>query len=269
MIAGADGVVTTLDCAPGHVWSSGAVPMSVNDRALVALHTSRPLWRDLHGGERGPDVLALQTFLREEGFNSSDTSRFDKKTSSAWRAFQRDKGIGVTGIGFQINGIIQLPEAQITIEKCPVAVGASISPGTIVATGVPSLTQLHASMPESLTAGARTLTLGATTAAVDETGTVLEPNLFASEPRIMQGEGATDGGEVEATLRLAQSLKVAMVPPSAVFGIIGRQGCVADGAKAVPVTIVSSTLGQTAVAFPVGVKPTKVDAVAPSGLECN
>ncbi|MDR2322185.1 MAG: hypothetical protein LBE60_11125 [Microbacterium sp.] len=269
VLAGDTGMVTTVDCTAGEVWAAGTAPISINDRPRVAIHTSRPLWRDLQGGEEGPDVEALQSFLDAQGYSTSDSGRYDWSTSTSWRQFLRDRGVATDSTAFALSGVVVLPADKITIQTCP-AVGAAVTPGAALATQVPTLTAVLVSMPASLAPGERTVTIGAASAVVDESGKVADPSAFVAEPAVVQARSAGAGKEeIDASVKLTTPLKVGMVPPSALFAISSKKGCVANGKDTIPVTIVASSLGLTAVTFGTGKTPAKVDAKPGEGRTCG
>lgn len=81
--ADADGMVVTGEpIAPGAPVSGGSVVLVVQGRPVFALASPFPLYRDLHEGDSGPDVGAVQAFLRSVGFSirSSEESRMGPDT---------------------------------------------------------------------------------------------------------------------------------------------------------------------------------------------
>src|SRR5690606_16748578 len=78
-----EGLVTRTTCAPGAVVASGSSPLTLDDRPVVALATSEPLWRDLGPGAKGSDVKALQTELARLGHAVKPDGVYGRTTSVA------------------------------------------------------------------------------------------------------------------------------------------------------------------------------------------
>jgi peptidoglycan hydrolase-like protein with peptidoglycan-binding domain len=93
-----DGVVTTELIDDGGVATTGAVVATVDLRPLVVAEGVVPMFRTLHEGLAGPDVLQLQTLLRARGLlDGAREGTFDAVTAQATMRWQRSIGAEVTG----------------------------------------------------------------------------------------------------------------------------------------------------------------------------
>jgi hypothetical protein len=268
LLAQADGVITSVDCEPGTVWKSGTSPIGVDGRPLLALATSVPLWRDLHEGDRGGDVAALQTELHRLGVNTATDGTLSAASFAALAGFFAGKDIAVVDGVVRRADVVWLPDRQVTIGSCPMHVGQQIAPGGVIATAAPGLAALRVDpMPPDLAAGARTLTVGATTVSLDESGSVTNPGDLAklAGERRVQDALANPGQQMSARLALATPIAVYPVPAGAVSGL-GAAACVQTAEGPVAAVIISSTLGRTLVTFPAGGTPASalVDPARPA-----
>jgi|ThiBio_1000_plan_1041568.scaffolds.fasta_scaffold00810_13 hypothetical protein len=268
LLAQIDGVVTSFDCEPGDVWKSGTSPIGVDGQPLLALATSVPLWRDLHEGDRGGDVAALQSELYRLGVDTATDGRLSAPSSAAFARFLAGKGIAVVEGVMRRADVVWLPDRQVTIGSCPVHVGQQIAAGGAIANAAPGLAALRVDpMPSDLAAGARTLTVGSTTVSLDGSGSVTNPDDLAklAGERQVQDALTNPGQLMSARLALATPITVYPLPPGAVSGL-GADACVRTGTGPVAAVIVSSTLGRTLVSFPAGGAPARavVDPARPA-----
>lgn len=82
----------------GSTIDRGSTLARVDDRPVVALLGSVPLYRPLSVGLRGPDVRQLKDNLEVLGYAKPDSSdRYTAATASAVRAWQKDLGLTRTG----------------------------------------------------------------------------------------------------------------------------------------------------------------------------
>lgn len=268
LLAQIDGVVTSLDCEPGAMWKSGMSPIGVDGQPLLALATSVPLWRDLHEGDRGGDVAALQTELRRLGVDTAIDGTMSTPFVTALTRFLASKAVATTGGVLRRADVVWLPDRQVTIGSCPIHVGQQIAAGAAIAKAAPGLAALRVDpMPPDLAAGARTLTVGSTTVSLDESGSVTNPNDLAklAGERQVQDALANPGQQMSARLALATPITVYPLPAGAVSGL-GADACVQTGTGPVAAAIISSTLGRTLVSFPAGEAPARavVDPARPA-----
>jgi len=132
----AAGVYTQLPDAGDKV-GCGGVLYRVDNRPVVLLCGSVPVYRALHEGVRGPDVRQLNRNLHKLGYDSDAHVRIDPadgaftpKTEQALRVLQRKTGVGVTG-KLSTDDAVFLPEA-VRIAKVSAQVGAPARPGAPV-----------------------------------------------------------------------------------------------------------------------------------------
>lgn len=131
--AGNDGVVTSVDFAPGDVVEVGAVLYSVELRPVVAAQGTVPMFRDLRPGDAGADVTQLQAMLRELGFTTMEPNGgFDEATLLAVRAWQESMDMPADGIvpRGDIAFFAELPTRVMATES--LAVGAPVTVGEVV-----------------------------------------------------------------------------------------------------------------------------------------
>ena len=132
----AGGVYTQLPEAGDKV-GCGGVLYRVNNRPVVLLCGTVPVYRALRVGVRGPDVRQLNRNLHQLGYDADAHVRVDpadgaftSKTEQALSVLQRKRGVGVTG-GLAIDDAVFLPEA-VRIAKVGGQVGGSARPGAPV-----------------------------------------------------------------------------------------------------------------------------------------
>ncbi len=119
----ARGVYTGLP-EVGDKVACGGVLYRVDDRPVVLLCGTLPVYRALRVGMKGRDVRQLNRNLRVRG------AAFTTKTQQALEVLQRKKGLGVTG-RLAIDDAVFLPEA-VRIAKVAGEVGGSAAPGAPV-----------------------------------------------------------------------------------------------------------------------------------------
>ncbi len=263
------GRVTRWDCAPGVQVASGTSPLTVDDRRLLALATSTPLWRDLGPGAKGEDVAALQTELARLGHPVTADGTFGPSTRLAVQAMQREH-LGQTrptGL-LPVTSVVWLTAPSVTIASCPVRVGDPTADG-VLATVEGTLESLHLAQAAADAApGDRLLQFRGLTAPVDADGQVSDPAFLEAvrqSPEFrftVQEGGAAAAAPLTLESVLAVPLDVAVVPPGSLFDLIGATGCVVADGSATTVTVVASSLGQTFVTFDDGIVPHAVALTA-------
>jgi len=103
----------------------------VDDRPIVLLCGTVPTYRAVHLGARGPDVRQLNRNLHHLGYDAdAHASSFTTETEQALTAFQRKRGMGVTG-RLATDDAVFLPEA-LRIAKVIGQLGGSARPGAEV-----------------------------------------------------------------------------------------------------------------------------------------
>ncbi|HWH96224.1 MAG TPA: peptidoglycan-binding protein [Baekduia sp.] len=132
----AGGVYTQLPNAGDKV-GCGGVLYRVDNRPVVLLCGTVPIYRTLHVGAKGPDVHQLSRNLHQLGYDSDAHVRIDPadsaftpKTEQALRVLQRKKGVGVTG-ALATDDAVFLP-GPVRIAKVSGDLGAPARPGAPV-----------------------------------------------------------------------------------------------------------------------------------------
>lgn len=90
--SGATSVITAQGIRKGQELQSGAVITWINDRPLIALSGTFPLYRDLREGDSGEDVRMIQTALRGLGYNIAPDGQFGPWTASCIRDLYSARG---------------------------------------------------------------------------------------------------------------------------------------------------------------------------------
>jgi len=132
----ARGVYTWLPDSGDKV-GCGGVLYRVDDRPVVLLCGTVPIYRALRAGVKGRDVRQLNRNLHRLGYDGDAHVRigagdnvFTSKTEQALRVLQRSKGVGVTG-GLAADDAVFLPVA-VRLAKVTGQVGAPARPGAPV-----------------------------------------------------------------------------------------------------------------------------------------
>lgn len=129
LIAGAGGVVTTVDVPTGDLVGEGARILTVNLRPVIVAQGNVPAFRALVQGTIGADVAALQAFLTRIGFDAgTPDGRFDTGTATAVRAWQRSIGLAQTG-AVELGDVVFTATLPARV-RIAVTVGTSVGPGT-------------------------------------------------------------------------------------------------------------------------------------------
>ncbi len=274
LVTPADGRITATSCSVGETIKSGTSVITLDRVPLVNLHTSTPVWRDLDFGDKGADVEALQAELARLGYSVSVSKRFDWQTWVAWDVLVEKLG-GDTDYGtFSVEQVVWLSEKSVTAATCPVRLGATVQAGaSLVGLPTPLLSAAVKDYPTDLVPGERTLTVNDVPIALDQDGNVTADGLTAladtaSFRRFLQGP---DDAILSADLVLVEPLTVYPVPPAAVALGANGSGCVALAhGNPAPVTVVSSRLGRSYIAFLDGVPASDEVLLQPDrGLTCS
>ena len=103
---------------------------SSGDRAVIALNTAIPLYRDLHVEDRGQDVRAFNNELNRLGYLSDpDSDRYSWNTQQGWKQLMADNGSDSDGT-LQLADILWIPEPNISVGDWQATAGANITQGT-------------------------------------------------------------------------------------------------------------------------------------------
>lgn len=90
------GTVTWLPKS-GETIARGETLYKVDNRPVTALYGSTPVYRDLQQGDEGPDVGQLNENLRALGYAAPTGDTYTTATASAVKAWQKSRGLKVTG----------------------------------------------------------------------------------------------------------------------------------------------------------------------------
>lgn len=242
VVSGRGGTVTGVAATVGDTLGSGAILGTVDDRPIVGMVATSPLWRDLSEGDAGTDVARLQTFLREVGlYTGPEDGKFGRTTRTAVAAFNTNVGRKDLGGAFSVGTVAWLGPVPLTVTE------VSARPGQVVGVSAPLLR--GPDRPVALTVaepvggvpaddGGHELVVGDIRASyVAGSGTVTDPDAVAAVAAALGSTGEGVGDVVSAVPR-----QVLVVPSSAV--VVGADGdtCVftdLDG----PGTVVEPTGG--------------------------
>lgn len=264
------GRVTATACIPGEVITSGSSPKTVDDRPLIALATSIPLWRDLHVGMRGYDVRALQEELVRLGRQVRVDGVFRTSTRAALAGVIGEAS-GLTASRALPSGVLAasrvvwLPAPEQVVVDCAHGVG-DMTTGIVATTGSAVAGLRREGATTGAVPGARVVRFEGIEALVEDDGLVRDPQLIAA----LEGSwwAAGEPGPVQLTYVLADPLEVTTVPPAALFGLAGGEGCVVAEGQPRPVSVIASSLGRTMVSFNDGADPPSSVWLDPGALEC-
>lgn len=231
----------------GNGLSSGHACMRVNDRAVIALNTALPLYRDLHVEDRGQDVRALNNELSRLGYQSdADSDRYSWNTQQGWKRLMADNGSDSDGT-LLLSDILWIPEQSVTVSNWQGTTGASVTQGSQIGDIPGALVKLNikntnpSDQDRVITVFGQSTTLPAGQTAIDNVDYLKQ--VSATEEYKTQTKDTLAAG-ISGTLSLARSIEALRVPAGAVFGLNGSKGCImtTDGTKHA-VTVVGSSLG--------------------------
>jgi peptidoglycan hydrolase-like protein with peptidoglycan-binding domain len=273
LTVGFGGRVTATDCRPGAALRSGRAVARIDDTPLIALATSRPLYRDLTRGDKGADVRALQRELNRLGHDVTVDGTYRRSTSDAVKKLQKAAGVGKPDGNLAYGKILWLPAPSVVPESCELVLGADVSAGAPAAKAPAPLTAIAVDgMPPNLVAGKRILNAFGVPGPVNPDGMVTDPAVLrkvsaTAEYRLVQASGKDPDLTAKVTLR--DPLDTVKLPPGALFAVDGDAGCVESGTTTYPVRIVGSRLGASLVTM-TGPAPTTVDlGSAITATECR
>lgn len=249
----AAGIVRGSACKLGLKIVSGDSLLTVDGLPIVALHLDKPLWRTLERGVRGDDVADLQRELRRLGFaprsvpDAKNEGVYSAATATQVAALWKSVGVDKQS-DMPADRIIWLPSKSATVATCPVAVGAQITPGSVVFTTGGKLQSLALTLPEETQRGKRIAVLDETTAPIDDGGKIVDPAFLAAfEKSWTYKQWLEDSSAARLTVEshLTTATTVVAIPPSALYSVVPGSACVVSEGKPVAVQIVASELGQT------------------------
>jgi peptidoglycan hydrolase-like protein with peptidoglycan-binding domain len=216
---------------------------------VLALHTGRPLWRDLGPGARGEDVRAVQEELVRLGYDVTPNGVFGAATTTAVRALWARVGVAAES-RLPFDRLIWLPEVSAVVSACPLTLGQAVSAGEVALGLGGGLESLALDLDGVPALGARTAVLSdVASAAVPDGGVVTDPAFLAAyaQTRTYAAHLADPSSALTVQVRLTAPVPVVAVPPSALYGLAGSGGCVLVGGTPTWVQVVASELGQSLV----------------------
>jgi peptidoglycan hydrolase-like protein with peptidoglycan-binding domain len=265
------GRVTAFTCAVGSSVSSGASFISLDGVAILALATDVPLWRDLAVGDRGDDVRSLQRELLRLGYELNPDGQLGEATMQIARQAMRKAGIEIHG-SIPLSHILWIPAPSVVFHSCDSPLGAFIQAGeNLGSLSSAGQSVVVKALPRDLVPGARVVRIADLEIPIDETGrSVTTLSALESSALSSSRDDSRDADEpIRASLLLAHPIQISSVPPSAIFGIKGTQGCVRAQETVFHVNVVGSQLGQAFVDFGGSRPPKKVDLHPKAGAQCR
>lgn len=246
---GGSGRVTSSSCVAGATLASGEEAARVDDRPVVALATSMPLYRDLRRGLRGGDVRSLQTELDRLGHHVTVDGVFGRQTHQAVRGFEREAGLRPDGV-VALEDLVWTPSSEVVFEECQALPGSAVSEGADFASVPGTLeTARLTSVPDLDVPGDRLLTVAGVTGPVDAEGLAGDPDFLrelADTPEALAAV-AGEGEPLTGSTALAEPVDASRVPPGALFAVSGDTGCLRSAGTVHPVRVIGSGVGNAVV----------------------
>jgi hypothetical protein len=245
------GLVTTQSCLPGQEVAAGTSTFSVDGAPVVGLATSVPLWREIAVGESGADVGSLEAELVRLGGGLDIDGTWEWSDALAFDSLLADVGVTTNDEGaVPLAAIAWLPAPVTVIAQCPVGIGTSVAPGTIVAQFATRISSARLALPVGAVEGPRALVLSDVVIPVGDDGVIADPAalaLIAQSPEFAESDPSATPPSISGSWVLTSPVPATVVPPSAVYGLAGDRGCVAQADSATAVTVLASELGRTLV----------------------
>lgn len=134
-----EGIVTSVDFAPGDAVDAGDILFTVNLRPVVVAEGDVPAFRDLQLGDTGPDVAQLQTLLAQLGFlDGEPDGQFGDSVLAAVRAWQDSIQVDDDGIVRQ-GDLLFAPRLPVrVVATSALEVGVVLVGGEVVVNGLSS-----------------------------------------------------------------------------------------------------------------------------------
>ena len=268
------GTVTENHAAQG--LESGRTALKVDGRAVIALNTATPLYRDLAAGDKGDDVKALNAELARLSLGADpESSAASAATVAAIRQLLRNNGLNADDGTLHVTDVMWIPSAQVSPNAWTAGVSTRVTPGMKVGevpggvTAIDIKNDTGSDRDRTLTVMGETVTLPAGqsgTTDADFCRRVSQSDEFRTKSR---GGGDLAAG-FGASVALAAPVEVLRVPAGAVFGVQGSRACVAVDGRSIPVNVVGADLGVSLVSTDDGSTPTTVDLGSRiAGLACS
>lgn len=261
--SGTAGRITASSCVSGNVAKSGGSNFAVDGKPLINLATEIPLWRDIDTATQGDDVLALQKELIRLGYNLTPNGRSSRHLINGVNDLLKTAGAkNVDKENISVAQIVWLPTVETPMQGCEVVVGQSIDAGGSLAKIPGGATVVSvAKLPEDAIAGERVVKVGELTLQVDAAGRVTDDVGLGELAKTSEYKSAIADKslKISAFYALKEAIKIAVVPPGALYNIVENNGCVvSDKGDTFKVDLIASELGSSFVIFPGGKTPENV-----------
>jgi len=243
------GTVTSSTCAPGSPVTSGESLISIDGEPLISLATSVPFWRDLVAGDKGPDVVAIQTELSRLGYDVRQDGVLGSETLAAVAAL---RGVA-SQPSLPRSQFLWIPVDGVRASKCGAGRGTHVDAAAALLDVEAALPSIRVTdLPKQAIAGERELTIDGAVYPVSADQAVQDPvrqRELLESSAYQEAKKEEGRARIAAVATLASPVGVSSVPPSSVVG--GKEGatCVVTRGGVVPATIVGSQLGQTFLSF--------------------
>lgn len=279
--SGSAGTVTQVLTSAGSALTNGVPVLAIDDSVIRAYAQDFPLYRPLTRGDRGPDVEALEVFLRDSGFLDVTTidDVFGAQVDRAVRAFQKDNGYAVDGV-FD-PGYVAYVGSSFTVAAIDVVPGDRVALDDRIMSGMAPAIKVEIKDPDlnplpPFSGAPLTLQLADTSVSVE--GTSLDGAAATDVATALSGAGvnatALEEGAVmryaNARVSLSEPGAWGTVPSSAVYISDTGARCAVDAeGTVIPLVDSRESTGQPGImlvhADLVGVRLLSNVAQAPSG----
>lgn len=231
------GLLTRVAIRAGETMRSGSTLAEANDRPIIGMVSDRPLYRSLAVGDHGPDVLALERFLRDlELGDGEPDDYFGSDTAAAVNEFNDRYHQPDPSGAFDLASIAWLGPRPLRAAKVAGRPGEQTSPGQLLATGPPTPVSIAVTEPDtglSRVHGGYTLQVGETAVRYRAgSGMITDHRAVAdlANAASAAGEGFADAVSVRGE-------RVIRVPASAVVVGSGGDLCVFESADGPPIAV--------------------------------
>lgn len=265
------GVLTHFGCTPGAQIISGSAPLEIDGKRKLALATTVPLWRDLRIGDDGSDVKAIQAELSRLGQLVSIDGVFGADTALAYSKLGVSAGLSEASVShFDRRDIVWLPAPIVTSASCTAQLGTDITAGEKISILDPPAAYVQVdTIPTDLVSGSRVLSVAGTKIAIDASGAGEVAAGVAAQLADPSDDQSSEAKPRNGDLLLAEPTSAFVVPPSAIFGLRGRVGCIQQDDLAIRVRVLGSQLGETFIDVVSDYEVTKVRLAPARALRCE
>ncbi|MFC5337288.1 peptidoglycan-binding domain-containing protein [Leucobacter denitrificans] len=256
------GRVTAVNCKPGQTWENGKSYIEIDGEPIVNLATSAPLWRDISMGDFGKDVEELQAQLAKIGYNSEGNGVLGPYASASVVELRRANGSLTEPTNVvEMQNFLWVPSDSLEVSNCNIEVGQMLAPDQTVASVQGAIREVSVkSLPDFNQEVGMELVVDDIAIPLEADGSVADQSSFqklVKTPSYIQSlASSTAQGEtpneiptgkltLKGAIRLSEPIRVAVIPPAALFGENGANACVLLNEKSFEVSILGSELGQT------------------------